>query len=143
MKFLLSVFVLCYTLMAADALDAANRLGAEHDYYEALKKAKSENKMVVMIIVKENCRWCDKIINQTLSDDVVKKRLERDYVTVIVDRDDPFPNDFKENFFPSIFYIDSFTGKSVYENVGYVGTKCFMNDLNGAQQTRDELYSKE
>jgi thioredoxin-related protein len=129
--------------MAVDAFQAAKKLGVESDYATAIAKARQENKMLVMVIVKENCRWCDKIIDRTLADETVKAHLKEGYVTLIVDKDDDFPGDFKENFFPSIFYIDAVTGKSVYENVGYVGTKCFLNDLNGASKTRDELYAKE
>ena len=94
-----------------------------------------------MVIVKENCRWCDKLLNKTLTDPEVKKEL-KNYVTLIIDRDDKFPSDFKENFFPSIFYIDDKSEKSVYENIGFVGKKCFLNDLKISQKTREELCNK-
>ena len=139
MKSFFLLLIFAATLFATDALEAAKKLGVENQYEQALSKAQKENKMLVMVIVKENCRWCDKIVNRTLSNDKVRKELEK-YVTVIVDKDDVFPTDFKENFFPSIFYIDAKTQKSVYENVGYVGTKCFLNDLHSAQQTKETLY---
>jgi len=140
--FFLSLVSSCL-LMASNAMEAAQKLGVQNSYEVAVAKAQKENKMLVMVIVKENCRWCDKLINRTLSDASVKERLDKDYVTLIVDKDAPYPNDFKENFFPSIFYIDAKTQKSVYENVGYIGTKCFKNDLNSAWETRQELYTKE
>ncbi len=143
MKLFLLAFLTACSLMAADALEAARKLGVESNYTAAVAKAKKEKKMLIMVIVKENCHWCDKIVNRTLGDAAVRKRLKKDFVTLIVDKDDPFPADFKENFFPSIFYIDTVTQKSVYENVGYVGTKCFLNDLDGALKTRNELYAKE
>jgi thioredoxin-related protein len=129
--------------MAANAMEAARQLGAENNYETALAKAKEEQKILVMVVVKEHCRWCDKIINRTLSDTAVKEKLNEGYVTLIVDKDASFPNDFRENFYPSIFYIDPMTQKSVYENVGYIGTKCFINDLNSALETRKALYGKE
>ncbi len=98
--------------------------------------------MLVMVIVKENCRWCEKLVNKTLSEETVKKKLEN-YITVIVDKDDDFPSAFKENFFPSIFYIDYDTEKSVYSNVGYIGKPCFLNDLNSSLEVRDTLHSDE
>ena len=143
MKLFFLSLLLGYSLMASDALEAAKKLGVESNYATAVEKAQKENKMLVMVIVKKHCRWCDKIIDKTLSDPQVKEKLEKDYVTLVIDKDGAFPNDFKENFFPSIFYIDAVTQKSVYENVGYVGAKCFMNDLAGALQTRNELYAKE
>ena len=140
--FFLSLVSSCL-LMASNAMEAAQKLGVQNSYEVAVAKAQQENKMLVMVIVKENCRWCDKLINRTLSDASVKERLDKDYVTLIVDKDAPYPNDFKENFFPSIFYIDAKTQKSVYENVGYIGAKCFKNDLKSAWETRQELYTKE
>lgn len=142
MKLFLLSLMLTYGLIATDAMDAAKKLGAENNYAEAIAKAQKEKKMLVMVIVKKNCRWCDKIVNQTLSDERVKKILEKDFITLIVDRNARFPSEFRENFFPSVFYIDYTTQKSVYENVGFVGTKCFLNDLAGALKTRNALYEQ-
>jgi len=136
--FLLSMLFIS-ALFAANAKDAALKLGAENNYSAAIEKAKAEKKMLVMVIVKENCRWCDKLLNRTLIDPEVKEEL-KNYITLIIDKNDKFPNDFKENFFPSMFYIDYKSGKSVYENIGFVGKKCFLNDLRESQNTRDELY---
>jgi hypothetical protein len=141
MKIFLMTFMLSYALVASNALEEAKKLGAESDYATAIAKAQKEKKMLVMVIVKENCRWCEKLINKTLSEESVKKRLEN-YITVIVDKDAKFPSAFTENFFPSIFYIDYMTQKSVYSNVGYVGTKCFLNDLNSSEDIRKSLYKK-
>ncbi len=140
MKIFLMTFVLSYALMGSSALKEAKKLGVESDYATAIAKAQKEKKILVMVIVKENCRWCEKLINKTLSDETVKKRLEN-YITVIVDKDAKFPSIFTEDFFPSIFYIDYSTQKSVYSNVGYVGTKCLLNDLNSSEEIRKSLYN--
>jgi thioredoxin-related protein len=137
--FLISIFLLS-TLFATDAKEAAKNMGAENDFATAMNKAHNEKKMLVMVIVKENCRWCDKMVNRTMADSEVKEILKKNYVTLIIDRDDDFPSEFKENFFPSIFYIDYSSQKSIYENIGYVGKKCFLNDLNMSLKTRNELY---
>jgi len=139
MKAVLISLLLTYGLMATDAIEAAKKLGAENNYATAISKAKKEKKLLVMVIVKENCRWCEKFINKTLSEETVKNKLEN-YITLIVDKDDDFPSDFKENFFPSIFYIDYSTQKSVYSNVGFVGKPCFLNDLNESLEIRNSLY---
>jgi thioredoxin-related protein len=138
--FLLSILFAC-TLFATNAKEAAKELGVESNYAAAMEKAKAEKKMLVMVIVKENCRWCDKFMTRTLSDPEVKDELKH-YVILIIDRNDQFPDAFKENFFPSMFYIDYSSQKSVYENVGYIGKKCFLNDLRESLKTRNELYNK-
>ena len=127
------------TLFATDAKEAAEKLGVENNFAKAMEKARSDKKMLVMVIVKEGCRWCDKMVYKTLEEPDVKKAL-KNYVTLIIDKDDAYPKDFKENFFPSIFYIDYNSQKSVYGNVGYVGKKCFLNDLRESLEIRDELY---
>ncbi len=139
MKAILISLLLTYGLMATDAIEAAKKLGVENNYATAIKKAKSEKKILVMVIVKENCRWCEKLINKTLSEETVKNRLEN-YITLIVDKNDDFPSEFRENFFPSIFYIDYSTQKSVYSNVGFVGKPCFLNDLNGSLEIRNSRH---
>ena len=131
--------LLVCTLFATNAKEAAKELGVENDYAAAMAKAKSEKKMLVLVIVKENCRWCDKLLSRTFADPEVKDEL-RNYVTVVIDRNGEFPDEFRENFFPSMFYIDYSSEKSVYENVGYIGKKCFLNDLRESLKTRNELY---
>jgi len=140
MKLFFMILLLTYGLMATDAMEAAKKLGVENNYAIAIDKAKNEKKMLVMVIVKENCRWCEKLINKTFSEETVKKKLEN-YITVIVDKDAKFPSIFTEDFFPSIFYIDYSTQKSVYSNIGYVGTKCLLNDLNSSEEIRKSLYN--
>ncbi len=144
MKRLLWIMVMLGgSLWATDATLAAKHLGAEQSYAQAVAKARNTGKMLVMVVVKEHCRWCQKLVDRTLSDPKVQKRLGEAFVTLIVDKDDTYPATFKEDFFPSIFYIDPKTEQSVYENVGYVRTKCFLNDLKGALQTQYDLYGKE
>jgi len=136
----ITITVLSVTfLFASSAKEDAQFLGAENVFSTALEKAKSEKKMLVMVIVKEHCHWCEKLVKQTLADPEVKERLSN-YVTVIVDRNDDFPKRFKEDIFPSIFYIDYVTGKSIYENVGFIGKKNFLNDLNQTLVSRNEFY---
>ncbi len=130
-------------LFGSSAREEAQFLGAETSFKTALAKAKTQKKMLVMVVVKENCRWCSKLVHRTMGDPDVKEVLEKNYVTLILDRHDKYPKVFTEDFFPSVFYIDYSTGQSVYENVGYIGKKCFLNDLRGAQKTRESLYSKE
>ena len=139
MKKLLILCLLTYGLLASNAIEEAKSLGAEDSYAVAIAKAQKEKKMLVMVIVKEDCRWCEKLINKTLSEEGVKKELEN-YITLIIDKDAEYPSEFKENFFPSIFYIDYSTQKSVYENVGFVGKPCFLNDLNDSARIRNKLY---
>lgn len=140
MRTLLFVCMLSGMLFAMNAQQAAKVLGVENSYDQAIQKAKHEKKILVMVVVKEHCRWCEKLVNTTLKEPRVQKRLQ-DFVTVVVDKDAAYPADFREDFFPSIFYVDYSTEKSIYENVGYIGAKCFLNDLDGVEKTYASLYA--
>jgi len=142
MKIFLFILLLGTGLFASNALQEAQKLGVESNYATAIAKAQQENKILVMVIVKEGCGWCEKLVNRTLSEQSVKKELEN-YVTLIVDKDDTYPNVFKEDIFPSIFYIDSKSQRSIYSNIGYVGKKCFLNDLAESSKTQKELFMEE
>ena len=87
MKLFFMTLLLTCGLMASDAIEAAKKLGAENNYATAISKAEKEKKLLVMVVVKKDCRWCDKLIDKTLSEETVKSKLEN-YITLIVDKDD-------------------------------------------------------
>ena len=140
MRYLILFFLLYGSLIANEAKEAAWQIGAMESYPAAIAKAKEEKKILVMVIVKEHCRWCHKLVDETLSNDAVQKRLHA-FVALVVDKDDSYPAEFKEDFFPALFFVDYATGKSMYENIGYINVKNFLNDLDGAEQIRKSLYA--
>ena len=142
MRRFLLLILFTYSLFAGNAKEEAALLGAENDFAAAMQKVKKEKKMLVMVIVKKNCHWCQKLIETTLSDREVKERLQND-VLLIVDKNDAYPDRFKVTLFPSIFYIDGSSQKSVYENVGYIDKTSFLSDLKDAYEKRDAFYKKE
>jgi len=60
----------------------------EKDLPTAFKKAKTENKIVLVMAVSKGCKWCEKMKKQTLSNSKVAKKLEN-YVLVMADRETP------------------------------------------------------
>ena len=56
-------------------------------YLKALKKARSEHKIVMLFIRATNCKYCDKMEKETLSDSSVKYELEKNFVMVSYNRD--------------------------------------------------------
>jgi len=139
LKLFLLLMLSLSVLFAVNAEEGAQSMGAENQYSAAIERAKAEKKMLVLVIVKENCRWCEKLLYGTLADTEVQKALKKS-VVVVVDKDASYPNAFKVNLFPSIFYIDYASQKSVYENVGYVAKEDFLTDLRESIKTRNALY---
>lgn len=139
MKIFLLALLFYSSLYATNALREAQKLGAETDYATAIAKAQQENKILVMVTVREGCRWCDRLVQKTLTQRRVKQTL-KNYVTLIIDKDSAYPNIFKEDLFPSIFYIDAKSQKSIYTRVGYVDRESLLNDLSEASQIQKDLF---
>ena len=137
MKYIMMILALSLSLMAADAAKAAKELGVYNNYDIAIQKAKSENKLMVLVVVWDPCRACDKLVKKTLSNDMVKNRL-KDQVTVILDYKDQMPKAFHIKMAPKIFYIDPKTEKSVWESMGAVSIETFMDDLKEALDMLEE-----
>ena len=139
MKTILCILLLASGLFASNAQTEAKKIDAETDYATAIAKAQKENKILVMVIVQEHCRWCERLIDRTFSDARVKKELEN-YVTLVVDDDGNYPNIFREDLFPVIFYIDPKSQKSIYTHVGYMEVASFLDSLIEASETREFLF---
>ncbi len=133
MKVIIMFALMVCNLMAISAQDAAWLLDAQTDLNQAFKKAEAENKMVLLVVVKDNCNWCEKMIYDTLKDEGIQKNLTN-MVTVIVDINEKVPNDFKATKTPAIFFIDAKSKKSVLENVGYMKKGAFLIDIVSANE---------
>lgn len=117
-----------YSLMAADAAVAAKMLGYESDYKTAVAKAKQENKMLLMVIVQEPCRYCDRLVKETLSTPCVQRRMKH-FVPLIVDKHSAYPQQFKPPMIPMSFVVDPNQEKVTFEIVGAVPYKEYIDDL--------------
>jgi len=133
MKAVIMFVLLVCNLMAISAQDAAWVLNAQTDLTKALQKANAEKKMVLLVVVKDDCNWCEKMIHETLKDKDIQDNLSNT-VTVIVDVNGKLPNDFKVTKTPAIFFIDAETKKSILENVGYVKKGAFLIDIISANE---------
>jgi thioredoxin-related protein len=119
--------------MAISAQEAALVLEAQTDLTKALQKAKAENKMVLLVVVKDDCNWCEKLVHETLKDKNIQDNLSN-MVTVIVDINGKLPNKFKVTKTPATFFIDAKKEKSVFENIGYVKKGAFLIDIISANE---------
>jgi len=133
MKSLLLSFLLVSNLMAITATEYAPTINAVTDLDKAYEKVKSEQKeMILLLIVKDGCHWCEKMVEETLQDKTVKEALS-DTVIIIVDLDTALAKKFKAEQTPSMVFIDVKTKKSVYEQVGYEKPGAFMITIISAQ----------
>ena len=133
MKAILLCALLVCNLMAINAHDAAGVISAQTDLKKACKKARSENKMLLLLVVKDNCSWCEKMVHETLNDQSIGYELT-DMVTVVVDISEKLPEAYKVTNTPAIFFIDAKKEKSVWETVGFMKKGAFLIDIISAKE---------
>ena len=132
MKILLLSILLVSNLLAITAKEYAPTIHALSNINDAFTKAKSEKKrMILLIVIKDGCHWCEKMLEETMQDKVVKKVLS-DTVIVITDLDSALSKVYKAEQTPSLYFIDSKTKKSIYEQVGYEKPGSFMITIHSA-----------
>ncbi len=118
-----------------------------HSFKEALAKAQAENKNMMVLITTETCRWCRKLESQTLTDEKVISRLNRDYVAVHFTRDvDEYPRYLSAPGVPSTYFLDR-AGKPIIKRVmGYWNVEdylSYLDDVDYKLGKRDSLGSGE
>ena len=100
----------------------------------AIIKAKNENKNIMVLVEGENCRWCQKMKDRTLSDDAVVKRLEK-FVLVKVMREDMSVMEKLPpvSGVPTVFFMEE--NKTVIEDIiGYFNVQDFLSYINDVEK---------
>ena len=136
MKALFLVLFLGLTLFAAHVDDFAKEMDFHRDYATALSEAKKENKPLVMVLGADYCPWCRKFENKTLKSTHVKPRLNNEVITLIVDKKfdvTSFPEKFKTNYTPRVFFINPLNEKILFDRFGYIKKKEFLRLLDLAK----------
>ncbi|KYJ86000.1 hypothetical protein AS592_05285 [Sulfurovum riftiae] len=122
------------SLMAITANDAALVLDAQTSLTNAYKKAKAQKKkLILLVVVKDDCNWCELMVHNTLSDDNVKYELE-DMVTVVTDISSKIAQTLDVKLTPSMYFIDASTHRPVHKHIGYEKPGSFIIDIVTAKE---------
>jgi len=139
MKKLFVLTLMCISIFGANVDEFAKSEGFERDYQTALKKAKSANKPLMMVLGADYCPWCRKFERKTLSSKEIKSYLDKEVVTLVVDKKfdiETFPKEFQTSITPRVFFIDPYTGKDFFQTAGYIKKKEYFKKL----QEMKKLY---
>jgi thioredoxin-related protein len=133
MKTLLLSLLIVSNLLAITAKEYAPTLNALTNINDAYTKAKNEKKeMILLIVIKDGCHWCEKMVEITMQDRAVKDALSNT-VVVLTDFNSKLSKTYKAEQTPSMFFIDVKTKKSIYSQVGYEKPGTFMITIISAQ----------
>lgn len=138
--FLLTVLLTC-TIFATNLDQFAKENSFERDFTIAMQKAKKHNKILVMVLGSDSCPWCRKFERKTLLNTNVKSYLNRNMITLIVDKKydaDTFPQEFQTQITPRTFFIDPLSHKKFYEIAGYSPNTVFYEELEKIQNLYEQ-----
>ena len=89
-----------------------------HDYDKALEAAQKQNKMVYLFIGADNCRFCERYKEMTLSKKEVIDTLKKDYILLFLNRDQhSIPERFVTQGVPRHYFLSA-CGKIIHEDAG-------------------------
>jgi len=120
MRLLMTLLAVLISLQAGSIEDFAIKNGYETSYTQAIAKAKSENKTLMLVMVTHYCPWCRKYEKNTLSKKSIKSLILKNYVPLIVNRQEhKFPDKFDTPRIPTTFFINPHNEGLIYSEMGY------------------------
>ena len=125
------------TLIFISSLFSAN-IDWLHDYDKALSLAKAQKKDVYLFVGADECRWCDRFIQMTLSKKEVIKKLEVDYILLYMSRDKHnIPKKFERYGVPRHYFLTS-DGKIIHDDRGSREPAGFYDILDEVELKKDD-----
>jgi len=77
-------------------------------YLKALKKARDEHKIVMIVIRATNCHYCNEMEAETLSESSVKSVLKDKFITVYYNQDlEPLPLALQKGVTPNFVFVNT------------------------------------
>ncbi len=94
------------------------------NYDDALQKAKKENKVLMVLLIKNDCQKCKDLVRDVFTNHSYIDKLNKKVISVIVNQDakHSYPIEmYWSNYYPTLFFVDSkketFIGKPFYKSV--------------------------
>jgi len=131
MKKIILLLLTTLTLFGANAKDAAFLLDYEEVYSTALAQAKKEHKVLMMVIVKEPCPFCDMLVEDTLDTPDIKAKL-KGFVPLIIAHDGKYPDRLRPPVRPVTLFINPDDSTVLYTLAGYRDVDVFENTMDSA-----------
>lgn len=135
MKILITLLALFSFIHAAQIDEFAAEVKYLRNYDMAIKTAKEQNKIVMLVVVADYCPWCKKFERKTLNDSAVMRKTKESFVGIVIDKykdKGKYPQEFSAPLIPAVFFINPKDGKSVQETVAYMKPDEFMENMDYA-----------
>ncbi len=114
-----------------------------HDYDKAMEAAKQEQKLIYIIIVTDDCRWCRKMEATTLKDPMVDIRLSKRYIALELNRDHGgYPQSLQAQMVPKHYFLTP-DGQKIFTVPGYWNVEDFLSTLDDVERKYTNFVKKE
>ncbi|WP_373034517.1 thioredoxin family protein [Sulfurimonas sp.] len=133
MKILLFILLTFSFIFSAQIDEFASEVNYSRDYTSALKIAKEQNKLLMLVVVGDYCPWCKKFERKTLSSSLVQGQTKKDFIPIIIDKNrdkGKYPSEFYSRQIPTVFFINPKTQKHIFESLGYSDKTTFAIDMD-------------
>jgi thiol:disulfide interchange protein len=120
-------------MYAAQIDEFAAEVNYGRSYEKAIKSAKEQNKIVMLLVVADYCPWCKKFERKTLKDSGVMAKVNENYVSVVIDKfkdQGTYPEEFLTPVIPVVFFIDPKDGKVLSKTVAYMKPDEFLKHMD-------------
>jgi len=145
MKIFITLLLLLTLSNAAKIDKFASEVGYSRDYTSALKIAKKQNKLIMLVVVGDYCPWCKKFERKALKSSLIRKKVKKDFIPVVIDnkRDmGKYPKKFHTKLLPTVYFINPKTEQKVLRVLGYAKKDDFADMMNEAKKTYSYRYKK-
>ena len=133
MKTFILLLLMAGHLMAVSVDDAAWLLDAQTNLNKAFKKAETaQKKLLLIVVIKDGCSWCEMMVHETLSDKNVRNRLS-DMVILVTDIHSKTAKNLNTQLTPSMYFIDVAAKKVLHEHIGFEKPGSFIMDIVTAE----------
>jgi thioredoxin-related protein len=139
MKILITLLTLFSFIYAAQIDEFAAEVNYLRNYETAIKSAKVQNKLVMLVVVADYCPWCKKFERKTLKDSAVIAKVNENFVSIVIDKykdKGKYPEEFRAPLIPAVFFINPKDQKSVFETVAYMKPDEFIENMDYAISTK-------
>ena len=141
------IFFLAIVLFAANTVFSQINF-EKGSVSEVLSKAKSQNKVIMVDVLTEWCKWCVELDNKVYSNKEVSDFANANQVNYKIDAEVgegiDFAKQYNVNGYPTILFLNP-EGKEIDRIVGYMPAKDFLGqitDYNKGINTYDDLKAK-
>lgn len=135
MKILITLLTLFNFIYAAHIDEFAAEVNYLRNYEVAIKTAKKQNKIVMLVVVGDYCPWCKKFERKTLKDSAVMAKVDESFVGIVIDKykdKGKYPQEFSAPLIPAVFFINPKDQKSLFETVAYMKPDEFIENMDYA-----------